>query len=423
MAFDFVNFSTKAIKTIDEIRAVNSTPQNVGAAVEKVESRINAFYRALGLPSFGSSDENNSGNYFKTEVSDENLYKLFIRENSFLIDIPEDTVKGLLDYNKLKVDDGIKFNGDVPKRLRGSLIPMFVNGNILIFPKNNRVSGAFHVEDWVVDDIVYKRPLIELIALLRLRGSELSNKVVSNIIKNDFSFINPDLIGTVNFNVITSQISVNLLKIVSSDLPDFINKTVKEINNIRKQIRTSFKAEIANIPSEQPIELDSDQNGSLEKLKSIQEDIKGQNDVYLSLLEFDDSISNGKEITRNMKEAILSSSILDMIQVDSNDINNKISEETTRFKKLQVQLKTLQQKVDMILGIYSGISGIDILIVITALFLISEDNLLGLMNSASLDRLEDLKGTDFTGSDVLSSILALESKVNELYNELIQKIE
>lgn len=422
MAFDFTKFTIDAIRSIDEIRALNATPQNTGSPVEKTESRINAFYRALGLPAFGQIYNYNNGNLFDTELPNNTLAKLDARNILFSANIPEDTVQGLLDYNKFHVDDGL-----LGLRTRGILLPMMVNGNIHVFPQQNRVGGAFNAldDDLVIDDVQYKRPLIELITLLRLRNDGVSDNTIEQNVVNDFSSLDvgDDFFSGANFNALTAQIIVNLLKVVQT-LPKFINKTVKEINSIRAEVRNNFKPVIANLPSAQPIESSSFNDGATDRIKALQQETSDQNNALFALLSFDDTITSGQEITKNAKNAILANSVINMIGFSESDEIKELQNTLDKEKKLLSRLKVLQQKVDTILGIYSGISGIDILLVITALFLINQEDLLGLLNAEALDRLSALKGgTSFTPvSNVFDSISALEAKTSDLFKIVIQKL-
>jgi hypothetical protein len=423
MTFDFNKFSINAIKTIDEIRATNSNPTNTMGSVERVESRINAFYRALGLPAFGTIGNYNNGNLFDiSNISNEYRYKMFERKFDFTKNIPEEKIKSFLDYNNFNITDGLEIDETKAKRIRGSLIPMLVNGDISVYPKSNRVAGAFYDKDQILDDVQYRRPLIELITLLRLRGEGLYDTEINQAIREDFDL--GLFAGEVDFNIMTSQIVSNLLQVIL-EIPDFINKTIKEINKIRTQIRKNFKAEIANIPSEQPIESDSNLDGSIEKMKSSQQEVRNSNSILVSLLEFDDSITGGTEITRNMKDALLASVVLNMVESKIDEVDKQISDTQDKEKKLLSKLKGLQQKVDLILGIYSGISGIDILLIITALFIVERKYLLGLFNSEAQDRLLELKGNSDLGTveSVVGSIRALEAKVKELFDLIVQQIE
>jgi len=432
MVFDFTKFSINAIKVIDEIRGTNSNPNNTVGAVEKTESRINAFYRALGLPAFVNEDnqrnlafKHNNGNVFEDSgVSEVNKDKIQSRQIAFTRDIPEDKVKSFMDYNKFNIDDGIEIDKVNAKRIRGSLNPMFVDGNILIYPQSNRVAGAFHAKDYLIDDVKYKRPLIELITLLRFRGKGVYDSEINKAVQKDFSSTIPSLLGSIDFNLITSQIVSNLLLSVL-EIPDFVNKTTQEINKTRTKTRKSFESLIANIPSEQPIESKSSLDGSIDKLKSKQEEIIDRNHALISLLEFDDTITGGEEITRNMKEALLSSSVLNMIEIPTEDINKKISDTQDKEKKFLKILKNLQQKMDIVLGIYCGISGIDILLTITALFIIEEKYLLGLLNSETQDNLSALKNKiDLKEvASVSESIVALEATLSDLFRLVTQKMK
>lgn len=422
MTFDLEKFTINAIKIIDEIRATKQKPGETTGSVEKTESRISAFYRALGLPAFVTTGADlpklNNGNVFDASaISASEITKSIVREVDFSTKLDEELVKNFLDYNEFDITDGIEVDGAPAKRVRGSLIPMFVNGNIPIYPQSSRVSEAFLKKDKKVSDNKYRRPLIELITLLRLRGRGISNTEINKAVRSDFFLLDSGLLGSTSVNIITAQVISNMLNAVLG-IPIYVSNEIQKINETRTQIKTKFKDTIANIPSEQPISVkEEDLGGSVNKLKGEQQDLINRNRALTSLMEFDDTLTDGEDITRNMKDALLSSSVLNMIEVTADDTDKKIKESIDKEKKLIKTLKQSQQRLDIILGTFGGISGIDILLTITALFLIEEQFLLGLLNAETRDNLSKLKN-DNKFDDVASvaeSVKALQDKVIELY--------
>src|SRR5574343_935332 len=91
--FNFKEFATNMIKTIDGIRSFGRDSSNT-----PIESRINAFYRALGIPAVLENTENgrpidnkNNGNAFPTTRLSYDLYRssLLDRRKTFKVEDAE----------------------------------------------------------------------------------------------------------------------------------------------------------------------------------------------------------------------------------------------------------------------------------------------------------------------------------------------
>ena len=107
--FDFEKFAVSIISIVDSLRSKG----RVGAKAS-VESRINAFYRAIGLPAVITSvneetkeikkvDDFNNGNLSPEEQLPGHLYAtdLLSRENNSRSPVSDDEVMTFLDKNKL----------------------------------------------------------------------------------------------------------------------------------------------------------------------------------------------------------------------------------------------------------------------------------------------------------------------------------
>jgi len=175
--FKFEEFAVQAIKIIDSVRSHGLTSNE-----KPTESRINAFYRAIGLPATVPAnvgkedssntnpfviDEKNNGNVFDENQLNYDNYRLLLeqREAAFRLPITQEEAKSFLDINTNGLIDGLtstKTDGSnkrTKSRLRGVLFPMVVNGALPVFPQSRRISNAFP-ENNTDDDIIYHRPLI-----------------------------------------------------------------------------------------------------------------------------------------------------------------------------------------------------------------------------------------------------------------------
>jgi len=93
-------------------------------------------------------------------------------------------------------------------------------------------------------------------------------------------------------------------------------------------------------------------------------------------------------------------------------------------EQIEQKLRILNKQMDLLLGIYSGISGTDVIVVIAALFSIPVEILLDLLNEKNKARLAkirpNLKGS---GKGVVNAVFELEQKVKEIYEALDGKVE
>jgi hypothetical protein len=438
MSIDFEKFAVSAIKIIDELRSTNADTKNVDSnSAEPVESRINAFYRAVGLPAFVTNEDIkkedpknlNNGNLHETDPEDPRLEDAQAREISFSEELSEKEQLAFLDDMEESIVSSLKKFSDGGRK-KGGLFPMIVNGNIRITPYERRVDGAFFQKQKKHNGITYRRPLIELIILLRLRTEGFVDATDKQKLQDSF----PELKDAGFFegsgeNLLTIAVLESLLGVITDPegVVKFIYSTVKNLGRIRSQVRDTFKdSKEATVAEEQPRVGESDGKGKLEQQKAEKEILKSEGEAMITLLEFDDTldVTLRTTVTKNMQNALFAPMILETLLSDTREIDKSIKESEAKKETLDRLHKKLNKNMDLVLGTYSGISGIDVLIVITALFSISEDDLLGLLNKESMKRLEQLKLTTFPrASKVNAAIEALEAKTEEIFKILDEQAE
>lgn len=448
MTVDFIKLALEAIRDIDALRSTDANTKNAdNNSTRPVESRINALYRAIGLPGFVSSDSDvldpnkNNGNLFTIGSLSETEINTLVNERKsedvkFLARLTAEQLDASLDNIRNKITDSI---GD--ERTKGSLFPMIVNGDLRIYPQDRRVGGAFYPNDIGLTNnkIVYRRPLIELIVLMRLKQEGLANSQDQDELQNAFpelkdaGFFNPS-----GENILALKTLRGLLDIIFN--PEGVRKvldnTIRDLGRIRTQIRETYDdtPEVSVPAGRQPVR-PSDGRGSFEQQELERNLVKSESEAQLTLLDFDDA--NG-QATRNMREAALASIVIDAMLSDSSEIDRLLFEEDVRERKLKQRQRDLNRNLDLILGHYSGISGIDILAVISALFAIEQKDLLGLLNPSNQRRLLSIKGiviaenadpasaisSNFGGlnTNVADAIDKLENKVKQLFEELENRV-
>jgi len=414
---DFIEFSTNIIKEVDSIRSS-------GKSGEIQESRINAFYRAIGLPAIITDKKvellkKNTGNLFD-KITDkgiedqlknrENLFK----ENSTLRQSENNTIpEKLFDFNTSSIKDSIDGNG-----IRAKLFPMFVNANVGIFPQNRRIAGAFMSDEQLREDkIKYSRPLIETIVTLRVNELGAFNKETQSKIK-DYT---QDEYKQVAIDI-QAGIALSLSNIIV-DMP-YINE---RIGNIRK--KTSAQVVPETTPNQNPKIVENSKNSAeLERQQKEQQQYMAIKEARLSLFSFEDTSGQTLSHTRNLKDAALASNLLNVIFSDSGQISMSAKETNKQKEKAVVELKKVFRDMDSILGTFSGLSGTDALVTIFALFKLDMDSLVKLLNRDARIRLKNQIGIDYVensddSEDVLIAIDSLQVIVRKIIEELAEEIK
>jgi hypothetical protein len=426
--FDFIDFSSGIIKTIDAIRSKgkNGTTSNS----VPIESRINAFYRAIGLPAINSSKPaglpRNNGNLMKidtvTPTLQTTILKLNQREDisSNLSDIIAAVGKGTFDFNTASITDSI--NED-KEDIRPQLFPMYVLDEIEISGLDRRVSGAFASEEYRrIDKTELHIPFLEFIISLRIKEAGVFNQAtqtsLSNQIYGEFAAVSKDL-----YVELTSSLGN-----IGEQLTDIREK----IN--RARINTS--TQVAPDPSghaEQNTDTADDPNAQavLDKQQQDQERDIALKQARLLLFNFDDTTINGAieaqsgqavSITRNLKKSILASQFLNLVTSDSGAIADAKKETDSKKEKSKDDLKQAGGQLDFMLGTYSGLSGTDVMAVIYALFTIDIYILMSLLNDTARLRLKSTFNTDFSSHliDMDKAVTKLEEKVRYVIEQVLK---
>lgn len=416
--FNFEQVSVKAIQVIDSIRSRSKFGNIIPA-----ESRINAFYRALGLPAVirPETDDNappkdpgSVANVFSNDTLSYSTYEqgLSTRQMRATARISVEDQKEFLLAQSVKLSDGLKEGETLGVRL--PLKPYVVNGNLEIFPQNRRVAGAFLKErELQRSGVKYKRPLLETIILMKLKGSGVV----------DSSGQNQVLPGTTGELASLTDLLVDSMKASLRAVPEILYDAVVEIGDV--QTITKQNVQVEPIAEQNPVTDVRDEEDDQDDLGYIdQQDINLQlrraiKESLIGLFEFDDTFGDG---INNMKAGLLASEILLGSTTVAEDGAEEENRKDVEMKKSSAEqtLKGAYKTLSLILGSFTGISGVDIIVVITALIEMDVNQLIGLLNQDARDRLANVKGRNVadSGVGVKAALTALEQKVKAIYEEL-----
>ena len=433
----FSKLATDAISTVDEFRSTGALPASSdNNSSVQVESRTNTFYRLLGLPaftdltSFEEIDKYNNGNLFRVgrEIDSAALKTILseVRHRNFQFSttLDDDEVDKFLRNNSTPVNAGVVLGA----KKKGGLFPLAVDGAFSIQPSHRRIAAPFLTSKEVSSSGVnYKRPLLELIALMRTKAEGNADTTLVQDLNEDIDA----LVGSDNsINIINPNIAVlegvrSLVDIVltADGVQSFINTTISNVSKVNEQISDIFpdSKELTIAAEMQKRERRENQTGVLEKAAAAREEALAVERLNLKLLEYDDTLSQKQ--TRNMKDAVLASTVLSMISAETSEIKEQTKEDETKTDMASQILRVSNQNLELILGSYGGLSGIDVMVILTSLFLLPLDILLSLFNEQSYIRLQSIRPNVSSQTFTVEAALGeLETVVTTLYDSLQDKI-
>lgn len=421
--FNFEEFTVRVIAYIDSIRSF----QKAGGKTP-TESRINAFYRAIGLPAIlpkdtldlpeGNPDVLNNGNIFDPNELEANqdILKSFDERRFFDQDITESEILNFVNFNSQDIMASISDNPK-NKRLRGVLFPMYVDGRIHIFPQTTRFGQAFSLNKDLKKEknIVYHRPLIETILYVKIKRSNQVNKTTSDAIIESTAGI----VQTASLIDLGENSNIRIEQAINK-IAYTLEEAVSKLNRARKDVYVSFVPTIGNIAEQNPISVNNTEYvGQLEQRELEIEDKEHLDNIILSLFEF------GGQDGNLIGEGLASSFIELLIPKE----NERIGENTTfnikratkaQIEKVKNNAKGAYRSLELLLGTFAGISGIDIIAVIYALYMLDIKYLIALLNSNSKKNLINIKGNipeivEAENIKPAEAILKLQDNVKQIF--------
>jgi hypothetical protein len=412
--FDFQGFAVAAIKTIDELRSYGDQE-----AKSPIESRINAFYRALGLPSYNKKESNktidptNTGNICGTmNASEEKKFRE--RESEFSVKASKPEWQQMLHFDKKS-----KPSDSLEKRTRGKLFPMKVNGDIVVYPQNKRVATPFmHDDDIEVGDgkDKYMRPFIEAVIYMRLKTAGATNQEQQGKALADFNAaFNKGKTGSeVKENITWANLRVikTIREAIVTAVGEF-SKAITRTGSLAGDVNLDvFQLSAGDIAEQNPVQVESTEvtppvYTALQQKAAIKQ-------AFLTQLEFSDS--NADSSKKNAIESSLLSSLLSILNADEK-MNEDKKVVKQKGQKSTAELKQYIKTLNLFTGNFAGISGLDVLVVTTALFEIEIKYLLGLLSEDAYTNLKVIKkGIESQQREnVTSSLDALEARVRAIY--------
>jgi hypothetical protein len=412
--FDFQQFATSAIKAIDEIRSYSKDGKKAN------ESRINAFYRSIGLPAVKTPAEQpatkNTGTANLVDSSGglpaDFAQTLKDRESQFAIQADKAEYSNELHLNTRPLSHNMK------GRKRGSMWPALVNADIEITPQSKRIAAAFDDEvNTLIDNGSDKMraPLIEFIINTRAKEIGIQDTTLQDKVVGDFAnAFKGATIAVDTGNALNVTVSQTLRKAIITAASEF-HDAITEAGKAVSKVGNVYAGTEGNIPEQNP----EDFGNALETKPSVdvQEQYQNEKDAinqgFLTLFEYTDGDGTGR---RNLTDSMFASSVVSLLSAQ--DVKTKKDKQNTAKQKSKgaAQVKKAFKGMDLFLGDFAGISGLDILIVFCALFEISLASLVGLLNSDIRNKMQKNSSVkNVQASPFPASLSELEEKLKQLY--------
>jgi hypothetical protein len=132
--------------------------------------------------------------------------------------------------------------------------------------------------------------------------------------------------------------------------------------------------------------------------------------------------------TNNMVDTPLASELMSLLgsQKSNDGRNNDVQNESTKTgrdvdiasEKAKQKARIAFRELELLLGTFSGLSGVDVIVIVEALFTITTDQLIGLLNDEAKSRLKALRQVT-SNTNVDDSLQALETKVQEIFTRIM----
>jgi len=295
-----------------------------------------------------------------------------------------------------------------------------------IYPQAKRVAGAFKTDqNLTVSGNRYKRPLIETIISIRLKLSGAQNSQTQSNVNSDLAEE-----GELDFNNIGPSIA-SILQSSTSNISEQIVKAINDVTEAKKSLGNSVEIvpTIGNIAEQRPEVRDSSdpsKPGKLEITRILQQEKNNIKKAVLAVFEYDDTFAPDESNKRNLKDSVLGSILLDVVVPTEENAEREVEEIEKQENKATNNLIRAYRTLDLVFGQFSGISGVDILIIISAMFKIDIKYLLGLLNDESKDRLRQTGVGAGLAIDpnvtVKDSVTALEDMVATFYDIISSEV-
>ena len=422
--FDIYEFAKNLYREVEEKRssvtaitreqANQLKNNNLQFSTTKHESRINCLYRMIGLPTELSLDNNfalSDDNGKNITNKDDLTKKLVQREFSQLLQTTKEFSQGNNDQalnaqlNSTQ-DQAIKviaqlFDPHYLQKHTNRLFPIVQFSQVQnVVELTNRIAPAFaSTSERYVNKTLMQPPFLETVISIRLLpqsgGDQLNTQgVVERIILKSLAFGLKELARRYHDN--QTEAEKHLIDGIA-----FIRNKVTGVNSsLVKQADLNANTREPNSPQTQGDTVSKNQQTQNEIYEAAVSLLPTENDIIPTGIQIDDVPFQ----TRSIKNNALTQSFATILKVNTDALQRAIDESGKVIKKRQLTQDRLTAEINSIIGELNGVSLAEILIVISALFVMDEQDLMGLISKSRFDQI--IAATNNNSSTFASSIAA-----------------
>lgn len=481
---DIIKFAKDIMSEIDSIRSYSySTGDDSRISDNRpTESRVNAFFRLVGLPMIVSVSPTNEKDTSITKSSQKTMTPGFLSGSraDMVIADSEDakiehpitnklmSVQELLNERETKLLDFEKQIGTEDRdkrRAKAFYVPMELKTDedkkdkygLRIFkrispylvsfrdilPGSNELSKPFLADPESgrppPDSSQLKRPFIETAIRIRFVSIEGGNQAQTDYLKGIQDRL--DQVSPKAANLVPKQSSL-LEAFIINQMLSAIDQFADMWTNLQRRRESFLKDNLfvfmpktsssKNNPAGKQgnfaIELDIPDHSQMgQKLSAINNSI-AVDEAIIGLLPTQDLTSlNGDKVKNVMPNALTNSFVsvlrqpLEWQKKKMNDLNSTIAAQNQAADRLRYELETMT-------GEFSGISLIDVVFIILSLFLIQKEDLIGLLDQQTIDEMKkdpilQTYVKDINPTEVTTAVGILQTTVNSLYDILHDAIK
>ncbi len=413
--FNVEDFVDRIYNTIDSYRSqvglqtgvVLEHPTDGTGGKNQAESKINCFYRLLGLPAvrsditdksveLGSLSQHDTLNYFPDFKINGTSVSAAVTQREELQSLPIDIQQSIdVIRDVLSYDAALK-----PNNRRESIFPMVVSAAIPIFPLARRTAPLFYPGEFTVDgkSIKLTRPFIEHVIYIRTKASagggdeSLFNSLQAEVNNANFT-LDPSLKGKLLELRIVSKLIKSLRSIAHSWIVvgEDIKKLQKDVQFIpAPKTNPQERAGNVTLPADSTITVqDITEQGLETTIAKLKEQLAKEESLLNSLPS--ESIKSADRIRRieqdqpnlNIVDDAMISEFQSLIMFERDAVNEQLKEALDKKARLLNQFEKARKLLVYLNGETTGLSIIDIVCVLLALFTVELDVLIGLVNEKS----------------------------------------
>lgn len=442
--FDIIEFAKSILTEVDSVRSFSSAGLDEKTQQEfniPTESRVNAFFRLIGLPMFISIEKKGnkqdsgikpgkqhiSSGFFGPKFDNytvkniKTLERELVNREQTLSDREnsigtEEMNRAMSDALKTSMpivpnyDGKVGVGGTYERKIFKKLFPLVVSYEEDILPKRNEVSRPFVTNEnlqQITNNNPLKVPFIETVVRIRLmfcdnaktpneekKIVDVTNSVKSTIgetLYKDISSDNQNILNSLNGFGLLEQHIINKFFVALYQLANTWTRLQTEQEVLYKQIQysisiktTSAKRSVFGKRAIVSADILSGKNSTTaQELKKLNEKLAEEEALLSILLPSNDVIRETNNKTANNRNSSLSALTDSFAQV----LNHKMEQLRKQIKKIESEIlrrvqeaESLRVRLDMITGEFTGLSIVDVMAVITALFMIDKRDLVALLD-------------------------------------------